>query len=181
MSGGTGTGAGAALWALVGVAGLFASAVFRLGGRGIDTVLAGLTSFEWAALTALTLFMVYTEGILAFQRKWVPKLIERARAVRRERLWLQLLAPLYGMALVGGPPQRRVRAWLGTLAIVAMTAALVRSAASLAAAATAVAAALFAREWPYSLGMFGAVIGGIAVAMLVESVQRRGRAALRSR
>ena len=41
--------------------------------------------------------------------------------------------------------------------------------------------ALFAREWPYSLGMFGAVIAGIAVAMLVESVQRRGRAALRSR
>ena len=71
--------------------------------------------------------------------------------------------------------------YLGTLAIVAMTAALVRSAASLAAAATAIAVALFAREWPYSLGMFGAVIAGIAVAMLVESVQRRGRAALRSR
>ena len=65
--------------------------------------------------------------------------------------------------------------YLGTLAIVAMTAALVRSMASLAAAVVAIGVALVARELPYSLGMFGAVIAGIAAAMLVEAAQRRGR------
>ncbi|MEB2319338.1 MAG: AzlC family ABC transporter permease [Pseudomonadota bacterium] len=63
--------------------------------------------------------------------------------------------------------------YLGTLAVVAMTAALVRSASSVAAAAVAIGVALLGRGWPYSLGMFGAVVAGIAAAMLVESLQRR--------
>ena len=114
----SGSGRGAAVWALAGVAALFGSAVLRLGGRGVETMLGGLAPLQWAVLAALTVFMVYTEGVLTFQRRWVPKLIERARVVRRERLWLKLLAPLYGMALVGGPPARNLRAWLGTMAIV---------------------------------------------------------------
>ena len=108
----------AAAWTLVGVSGLFASAVLRLGGRGVETILDGLGPLEWTILTALTLFMVYMEGVLTFQRRWVPKLIERARAVRGEPILLQLLAPLYGLSLVGGPAKRVLRGWLGTVAIV---------------------------------------------------------------
>ncbi len=67
--------------------------------------------------------------------------------------------------------------YLGTLAIVAMTAALVRSSVSVAAAAVAIGVALLGRDWPYSLGMFSAVIAGIAAAMLVEAGLRLRRAA----
>lgn len=109
----------AAVWALVGVSGLFGAAVFRLGRRGVDTIVGGLTPTYWGVLLALTCVMVYGEGILALQRRWVPKLIERARAVRGEPLWLQMLGPLYGLSLVGAPPKRVLRAWLGTSAIVA--------------------------------------------------------------
>ena len=108
----------AAAWTLVGVSGLFASAVLRLGGRGVETILAGLGPLEWTILTALTLLMVYMEGVLTFQRRWVPKLIDRARAVRGEPFLLQLLAPLYGLSLIGGPAKRVLRGWLGTAAIV---------------------------------------------------------------
>lgn len=108
----------AVLWALAGVAGLFASAVVRLGGRGIETIVDGLAPVQWAALALLTLIMVYGEGVVALQRRWVPRLIERARALRDERFGLQLLAPLYGLSLVGAPVPRLIRAWLGTAAIV---------------------------------------------------------------
>ncbi len=101
------------------MSGLFASAVVRLGGRGVETILAGLAPLEWTILTVLTLFMVYTEGVLAFQRRWVPKLVGRAREVRRQPILLQLLGPLYGLALVGGPAKRLLRGWIGTAAIVA--------------------------------------------------------------
>lgn len=108
----------AVLWALAGVAALFGSAVFRLGGRGIETIVGGLAPVQWVALTVLTFVMVYGEGVVALQRRWVPKLIERARALRDERFGLQLLAPLYGLSLVGAPAPRLIRAWLGTGAIV---------------------------------------------------------------
>ncbi len=108
----------AVLWALAGVAGLFASAVIRLGGRGIETIVGGLAPVQWVALAVLTLVMVYGEGVVALQRRWVPRLIERARALRGERFGLQLLAPLYGLSLVGAPLPRLARAWLGTAAIV---------------------------------------------------------------
>jgi hypothetical protein len=109
----------AVLWALAGVAALFASAVIRLGGRGIETIVDGLAPIQWAALAVLTFIMVYGEGVVALQGRWVPRLIERARTVRDERFGLQLLAPLYGMSLVGAPASRLLRAWLGTAAIVA--------------------------------------------------------------
>lgn len=113
-----GSGALAVGWTLVGVAGLFTSAVVRLGGRGVDTILGGLQPLEWVTLTALTFVMVYGEGVLTFQRRWVPKLIDRARSIRREGPVLKLLAPLYGLSLVGAPGKRVLRAWLGTTAIV---------------------------------------------------------------
>lgn len=114
----TARGRGAAAWALFGVSALFASAVYRLGGRGVHTIFGGLGALQWTALVVLTGVFVYGEGVMALQRKWVPKLIDRARAIRSEPALLQLLGPLYGMALVGGPLKRALRAWLGTLAIV---------------------------------------------------------------
>jgi len=111
-------GRGAAAWALFGVSALFASAVFRLGGRGLHAIGDGLGPLHWVVLVLLTGVFVYGEGVMALQRRWVPKLIDRARAIRSEGVVLQLLGPLYGLSLVGAPRKRALRAWLGTMAIV---------------------------------------------------------------
>lgn len=106
-------------WAIVGVSTLFAWAVYRLGGRGIAVIREGLGGAEWLALIALTFALVYVEGIRALDRRWVPALMDRVRDLRRERsLTVRLLAPLYGLSLIGLPRARLVRGWLGTSAIV---------------------------------------------------------------
>lgn len=110
----------APLWAVAGVSALFAWAVWRLGWRGLMTIRGGLAGLEWAILVVLTVAFVYAEGYRALDRRWVPGLIERARALRFEhRSLVRLLAPLHGMALIAVSRGRLVRAWLGTLAIVA--------------------------------------------------------------
>ncbi|MDZ7779050.1 MAG: hypothetical protein U5R14_03810 [Gemmatimonadota bacterium] len=108
----------AVAWTLVGVSGLFAFAVLRLGGRGVRTILEGLAPGQWLVLLVLTFAFVYGEGVMSLQRRWVPRLIERARSLRDERRALQVLAPLYGLSLVGAPAKRLLRAWLGTFAII---------------------------------------------------------------
>lgn len=113
------TGTAAALWALTGVSILFLFAVYRLGKRGVETLGAGLTPFEWLVLTLLTLAFVWGEGRGALQLRWVPRLVRRAGALREEgRLHHRLLAPLYGMSLIGAPAMSMLKAWGGTAAIV---------------------------------------------------------------
>lgn len=107
-------------WAVSGVAGLFAWAAYRLGARGLETLRSGLGVLEWAAAVFLIVAFVYGEGLVALDRRWVPKLFERARRLRGERRRLpRLLAPLYGLSLLGSDRGEVVRAWAGTLAIVA--------------------------------------------------------------
>lgn len=105
-------------WTLIGVGALFTSAVTRLGSRGVSTLSEGLTRGQWVALVLLTSVMVYGEGVLALQRKWVPRLLDRARSVRDESLGLKILAPFYGLSLVGGPVKQLRRGWISTIAIV---------------------------------------------------------------
>ena len=106
-------------WAVSGVAGLFAWAVYRLGARGLETLRSGLGVFEWTAAVVLTAAFVYGEGLVALDRRWVPRLFERARRLRGERRLLpRVLAPLYGLALLGSDRAEVARGWAGTLAIV---------------------------------------------------------------
>ena len=102
----------AALWALVGVCGLFGFAIFRLGRRGVEAMAGGLTPLQWLVLAALAAGFVAVEGIMALQRRWVPRLVGRARELRRGRpAAYRILAPLYGMSLIGAAPLRTVRSW----------------------------------------------------------------------
>lgn len=106
-------------WAVIGVSALFATATYRLGERGVAVIRDGLGGWEWMALAGLTLVFVYGEGFLALDRKWVPGLMRRARELKDERsVVLRLLAPLYGLSLIGAPPAKLLPSWLGTLAIV---------------------------------------------------------------
>lgn len=116
-----GFGTVATAWALLGPALLFLFAVYRLGQRGLATVQEGLTPREWLILLALTAAFVVGEGVGALQGRWVPRLVERASRLRHEggRVY-RLLAPLYGMSLIGAPAQRVARSWGLTLGIVGM-------------------------------------------------------------
>jgi hypothetical protein len=105
-------------WGVLGVAFIFASAAWRLGERGVMTVRAGLGPWEWAALAGLTAVFVYGEGVRALQKKYIPFVIRRVDAVRREHIVYRILAPLHAMALVGAPPGILARSWGGSLAIV---------------------------------------------------------------
>ena len=108
-----------AAWALGGVCLLFAAAVVRLSARGLETLRGGLEPWEWGGLLLLTLVFVVGEGWGALQRRWVPRLVDRARALRgREDVVLRVLAPLYGMSLIAAPPERLLRAWAGSGAVV---------------------------------------------------------------
>lgn len=114
-------GRGASIWALVGVSALFASAVFRLGVRGLTTIGAELLPAEWVALLLLTAVFVYAEGMRAIERRWVPHFIERAREVRNVRSPLvRLLAPIHGLSLIAAPRAELARAWAGVTAIAAV-------------------------------------------------------------
>lgn len=119
--GDAGLGTVATAWALVGPALLFLFAIYRLGKRGVATVQEGLAGWEWGILLALTVAFVVGEGIGALQERWVPRLVERASQLRHGGGVLhRLLAPLYGMSLIGAPPARMVRSWALTLGIVVM-------------------------------------------------------------
>ena len=106
-------------WAVFGVSSLFAFAAYRLGERGIAVIRDGLGGGEWMALVGLTVVFVYGEGFLALDRKWVPGLMRRVRALRDQRsLIVRLLAPMYGLKLIGARPAALLPSWLGTAAIV---------------------------------------------------------------
>lgn len=107
------------VWALIGVSTLFAWAVYRLGSRGIETVQGGLRAGEWVVLGVLVVAFGIGEGFVALERRWVPQLVERARRLRHDRrLVMRVLAPFYGMALIGTRPEELLRGRLGTGAIV---------------------------------------------------------------
>lgn len=106
-------------WTLIGVGGLFAFAIYRLGARGIITIRGGLDPGEWAVLVLLTVAFGYGEGVLGLDRHFVPQLVERARRLRHDRrVVVRVLAPFYGLRLVGVGRGELVRGWLTTTAIV---------------------------------------------------------------
>lgn len=105
-------------WAVAGLLAIFATAIFRLGDRGIATLQGGLTPAEWLALLILSAAFVYGEGIRALARRWVPFVIARAARLNAESpVRDRILAPVHAMALVGAPPRTLLRAWAGVLAI----------------------------------------------------------------
>ena len=105
-------------WTLIGVAALFASAIYRLGARGVETIQAGLGWGQWSLLVLLTVAFVYGEGFRVLDRRWVPMLVERALLLRdHPRLLVRLLAPLYGLSLVGAGRNDLIRGWLLTTSI----------------------------------------------------------------
>ena len=105
-------------WGLIGVALVFVQAVMGLGARGVAEIRSGLSPFEWTALVLLTVVFVYGEGVRALQRRWVPHLLNRLQDLPREPLIHRILAPLYGMSLIGAPRRTLAFAWGGVAGII---------------------------------------------------------------
>ena len=67
---------------------------------------------EWVMFVLCVGLFVYGEGERALQRKWVPRLIDRAEALRDESSgWFRVLGPIYGMSLIGASRREVLRSW----------------------------------------------------------------------
>jgi hypothetical protein len=109
----------AAVWGLFGVATTFVEAIYRLGARALEAMGEGLSPVQWATLALITATLVYFEGYRALQRRFAPRVVQRALAVGAEPVRWQLLAPLYVLSLVGAPRKELARGWLAVGLIVA--------------------------------------------------------------
>lgn len=113
----------AALWGVLGVAWLLGSAVLRLAPKAAAALEAPLSPLQWAFGIGFGLFMAYAEGYRGFQRAFSPRVVARARWLRRHpRPLPALLAPLFCMGLFHATPKRLRVSWGITLMVVGLIA-----------------------------------------------------------
>ncbi len=108
-----------ALWAVGGIVGLLAWAVFRLAGIALAAFEQPFAWYHWASLLAIIPFMAWSEGFRGFQLRFSPRVAERARTVRSEPTLLRVtLAPFYAAGYFEGTRRERLGVWFGTVGIV---------------------------------------------------------------
>lgn len=114
-------GAGGAIWAVAGVAGLLGWAIVRLSEIALGALEGPLSWYHWAATGAFVPFMAWSEGLRGFQRRFSPRVAERAMLIRAAPTAARVVfAPLFAAGFFGGSRREQVRACLGTAAIVAL-------------------------------------------------------------
>lgn len=114
-------GVGGALWAVAGIAGLLAWAIVRLGDIAIGALDEPFAWYHWAAIGAFVPFMAWSEGLRGFQRRFSPRVAERAMLIRTAPTAARVIfAPLFAAGFFGGSRREQVGACLGTVAIVAL-------------------------------------------------------------
>ena len=98
-------------------------------------VFAGdLSVGHWVAYGLWCVFMGYTEGYKAFQRKFCPMVVARAATLdvppgeRRRGWWLHaLFAPMYSMGLFHASRKRLIVSWSFVVGIASIVAAVCRA------------------------------------------------------
>lgn len=115
-------GAGGAVWAVAGLTALLGFAVLRLASVALDALVHHpFAWYHWAALAAVVPAMAWSEGVRGFQRRFSPRVAERAMRIRREPTAARVaLAPFYAAGYFGGSRRERLGVWLGTAAIVVL-------------------------------------------------------------
>ena len=114
-------GVGGALWAVAGIAGLLAWAIVRLADIAIGALDEPFAWYHWAAIGAFVPFMAWSEGLRGFQRRFSPRVAERAMLIRTAPTAARVIfAPLFAAGFFGGSRREQVGACLGTVAIVAL-------------------------------------------------------------
>lgn len=104
----------AALWGVGGFVLILAQAIHRLADLALEPVRAGtMTWWQWALYGLSILFMGYTEGYRALQRKTAPRVVARALHLGEHGRPLHIaLAPLFCMGLFHATRRRLIATWL---------------------------------------------------------------------
>ena len=110
-----------ALWAVAGVAGVLAWAIVRLSAIALGALDQPLAWYHWAAAAAFVPFMVWSEGLRGFQRRFSPRVAERAMLIRAAPTAVRVIfAPLFAAGFFGGSRREQIGVCLGTAAIVVL-------------------------------------------------------------
>lgn len=113
----------AAAWGVLGVLALLAQALVRLTPRAIEAVQSGLTTVQLVVLAGWLVFMVWTEGVRGFHRRFSPRVVARAQWLSHHpRPLFVLFAPLFCMSLFHASKRGLVVARVLVLAIVTLVA-----------------------------------------------------------
>lgn len=110
-----------ATWGVVSVLSVIGNALKRLVPVALEPVKNGdLTPFHWAIYVGWTVFMMYTEGYKAFQKKFSPLVVKRAFTLAQNPgVFNWLLAGPYSMGLFGATPKRMKISWaISTMVVV---------------------------------------------------------------
>ena len=114
-------GIGGAIWAVTGVAGILAWAIFRLSGIALGALEEPFAWYHWVAIGAFVPFMAWSEGLRGFQRRFSPRVAERAMRIRTTPTAARVIfAPLFAAGFFGGSRREQIGACLGTVAIIAL-------------------------------------------------------------
>jgi hypothetical protein len=112
-----------AAWGVVGVLALLAQALMRLVPRAIEAVQSGLSSVQLVVLAGWLVFMVWTEGVRGFHRRFSPRVVARARWLHdHPRPLFVLFAPVFCMSLFHASRRGLIVARVLVLAIVGLVA-----------------------------------------------------------
>jgi hypothetical protein len=113
-----------AIWGVLGVVAVLASAILRLTPLAIEPLQTGMTPLQWALYVGWSVFNLYAEGYKGFQRAFVPRAVARAFYVARHPRPLHVvLAPLFCMGLFFATRKRLMLSWglvIGVTALVAL-------------------------------------------------------------
>jgi hypothetical protein len=110
-----------AVWGLVGFALIVMRGLWRLVPMALEAPFDEFTAVHWAATVVSLVAFGFGEGVLAIQRGFLPRLRSRVEhLIVSPSLLYGLLAPLYGMGLIGADWRTLARAWGMLLAIVLM-------------------------------------------------------------
>ncbi len=108
-----------ALWGLIGVSFLLASAIYRLTPVALDAFFLTLTWYHWAFLACVLVFMAYAEGYRAFQKGFSPRVAARARYLRTHKNVIHIiLAPLFCMGYFHTTRRRQIASLSVTTGII---------------------------------------------------------------
>ena len=114
-------GIGGALWAVTGVACILGWAIVRLAEIALGALEEPLAWYHWAAAGAFIPFMAWSEGLRGFQRRFSPRVAERAMLIRTAPTATRVIfAPLFAAGFFGGSRRERAGVFVGTVAIVGL-------------------------------------------------------------
>jgi len=106
---------------VTGVAGILAWAIVRLAAIALDALEQPLSWYHWAAIGAFIPFMAWSEGLRGFQRRFSPRVAERAMLIRTAPTAARVIfAPLFAAGFFGGSRREQIGACAGTVAIVVL-------------------------------------------------------------